>query len=159
MPHSVTCKLNNDARQHQGQAGTTFFVSLVEKSYNFKTKQNEYTNYEAALFAKDAQIDFYAKALVKGSIIEVSGTGILLEVDPSGQYPPKLAIQDAKLGFVNDQLAESSNQQSVPQQQQAPQQYQQAPQQQQPYPPYNGAPQQQAPQGAQQQNFQQGQRP
>jgi single-strand DNA-binding protein len=145
MPHSVTCKLNNDARQHQGQSGTTFFVSLGEKSYNFKTKQNEYTNYEAALFAKDAQIDFYAKALVKGSIIEVSGTGILLEVDPSGQYPPKLAIQDAKLGFVNDQLAESSNQQAVPQQQQAPQQqYQQAPQpqysqqQQPPHPPYRG---------------------
>ena len=124
MPHSVTCKLNNDARQCQGQAGVTFFVSLGEKNYNFKTKQSEYTNYEAALFAKDNQIDFYAKALVKGSIVEVSGTGILLEVDPSGQYPPKLAIQDAKLGFVNDQLAETSNQQASSQQgyQQAPQQ-------------------------------------
>ena len=164
MSHTITCKLNNDARQHQGQAGVTFFVSLGEKNYNFKTKQNEYTNYEAALFAKDAQIDFYAKALVRGSIIEVSGTGILLEVDPSGQYPPKLAIQDAKLGFVNDQLAESSNQQAAPQQQQAPQpQYQQATQPQyaqqpQQQPPYNGgAPQQQ--QGAPQQNFQQGQHP
>ena len=148
MSHTITCKLNNDARQHQGQAGVTFFVSLGEKNYNFKTKQSEYTNYEAALFAKDAQIDFYAKALVKGSIIEVSGTGILLEVDPSGQYPPKLAIQDAKLGFVNDQLAEASSQRQAAPMQQAPQQpvYGQAPQQAPQYAP------QQAPQQPQQNN-------
>lgn len=122
MSHSITCKLNNDARSHQGQAGTTFFVSLGEKNYNFKTKQTEYTNYEAALFAKDAQIGFYQSALVAGAVIEVSGTGILMEIDPTGQYKPKLVIQDAKLGFVH------SDNQGAPQQpaqggcQQAPQQ-------------------------------------
>ena len=69
MTHSVTCKLNNDARQHQGTAGTTFFVSLGEKNYNHKTKENEYTNYEAALISKDAQVGFYSSVLVKGAII------------------------------------------------------------------------------------------
>ena len=147
MSHSITCKLNNDARSHQGQAGTTFFVSLGEKNYNFKTKQNEYTNYEAALFAKDAQIGFYQSALVAGSVVEVSGTGILMEIDPTGQYKPKLVIQDAKLGFVH------SDSQGAPQQ---PAQggYQQAPQQpaglqQQPQSPNNAAyvqPMQNAPQ-------------
>lgn len=148
MSHSITCKLNNDARSHQGQAGTTFFVSLGEKNYNFKTKQNEYTNYEAALFAKDAQIGFYQSALVAGAIIEVSGTGILMEIDETGQYKPKLVIQDAKLGFVH------SDNQGVPQQQQQGG-YQQPAQQQAPQGytaqqhPQNAAytqPQQQAPQ-------------
>lgn len=139
MSHSITCKLNNDARQHQGNNGVTFFVSLGEKNYNFKNKTNEYTNYEAAIFAKDAQIDFYSKCLVKGSIVEVSGTGILVDVDPSGQYPPKLVLQDAKLGFVNDQLAENKPQQTqqASYQQQAPQQPQYA----QPQPQYNQMPQ------------------
>jgi single-strand DNA-binding protein len=159
MSHTITSKLNNDARSHAGQSGTTFFVSVGEKNFNFKTKQNEYTNYEAALFAKDAQIPFYQKALVKGAIIEVKGSGILLELDPTGQYPPKLALQDAKLGFVNDELADKQGQQA-PQGYQQPQQghQQQAPQ----HPPYGQAPQQpahqvpygqspqQAPQGYQQ---------
>jgi hypothetical protein len=121
----------------------TFFVSLGEKNFNHKTKQNEYTNYDAALFAKDGQIDFYAKCLVKDSIVQVSGNGLIVEVDPSGQYPPKLALQDAKLEFVNDQLAapqqQGHQQQGQQQPQQQPQGYQQAPQ----HPPYNGAPQQQ----------------
>ena len=127
MSHSITCKLNNDARSHQGQAGTTFFVSLGEKNYNFKTKQNEYTNYEAALFAKDAQIGFYQSALIANAIIEVSGTGILMEVDPTGQYKPKLVIQDAKLGFVHSDNQGAPQQQAQGGYQQAPQGY--APQQ------------------------------
>ena len=149
MAHTITCKLNNDARQHQNSAGVTFFVSLGEKNYNHKTKQAEYTNYDAALFAKDSQIDFYSKCLVKGAIVEVSGTGLIMEVDPSGQYQPKLIIQDAKLGFVNDELAapqqgygqapQQPMQQSPAQPaygQQAPQQPQYAPQQ----PPANQMP-------------------
>lgn len=146
--HAITCKLNNDARSHQGQAGTTFFVSLGEKNYNFKTKQNEYTNYEAALFAKDAQIGFYQSALIAGAIIEVSGTGILMEIDPTGQYKPKLVIQDAKLGFVH------SDNQGAPQQQQQGA-YQQAPQQQQ-QGGFTTAPQQQANQQAPKQQGNQG---
>lgn len=145
MSHSITCKLNNDARSHQGQAGTTFFVSLGEKNYNFKTKQNEYTNYEAALFAKDAQVGFYQSALISGAIIEVSGTGILMEIDPTGQYKPKLVIQDAKLGFVH-----SDNQGAPQQQAQGGYQPQQAPQQQ------GFVPQQQHPQNAAQVAPQQG---
>ena len=143
MSHSITCKLNNDARSHQGQAGTTFFVSLGEKNYNFSTSSNEYTNYEAALFAKDNQIAFYQSALVAGAVVEVSSTGILVEIDPTGQYKPKLKMVDAKLGFVhsdNQGQPQQQGQQQGQQRQQAPQQQrQQAPQQQ---------PQQQNPQNA-----------
>ncbi len=125
MSHSVTAKLNRPANEHPGQNGVTFFVGLGEKNYDFKTKQNVYTNYDAALFAKDAQIEFYRSALVEGAIVQVSGTGLILDLSNT-QYP-KLLIQDAKLGFVN------SPQGQAPQQQQAPAQggfQQQAPQQQ-----------------------------
>jgi len=159
MSHSVTAKLNQAAREHANQNGVTFFVSLGEKNYNFKTKTNEYTNYDAALFAKDAQIDFYRSALVEGAIVEVSGSGIIVELDPTGQYKPKLVIQDAKAGFIyspNGQPAQAPQQGYQPPQQQ-PQQggYAQQPQGHRPPPPQN---QPQAPQQPQyhQQSPQQG---
>lgn len=128
MSHTITSKLNQDARSHQGQAGTTFFVSLGEKNYNFKTKQNEYTNYEAALFAKDAQVAFYQSALVAGAVVEVTGTGLLMEIDPTGQYKPKLVIQDAKAGFIHNDNQGAPQQGYAPQQPAQPQQQPQAPQ-------------------------------
>ena len=142
MTHSVTCKLNKDARQHQGQNGVTFFVSLGEQSYNFKTKQKEWCNYDAALFAKDGQIQFYADVLKAGNIVTVTATGLLIESDPTGQYPPKAIMQDAKLGFTHS-AAQPQQQQQAPQQyqqapqQQAPQNFQQPPQQQQPAPNFD----------------------
>tara|TARA_R110001583_G_scaffold112961_1_gene263277 strand:- start:644 stop:1117 length:474 start_codon:yes stop_codon:yes gene_type:complete len=145
MSHSITAKLNQAAREHAGQNGVTFFVSLGEKNYDFKTKQNVWTNYDAALFAKDAQIEFYRSALVEHAIIEVSGTGIIVD-DADKQYKPKLMIQDAKLGFVHNQQAAPqqantgfqqqaptqggfNNQQPAPAQQQGGFQQQEAPQQ------------------------------
>ncbi len=130
MSHTITCKLNKAARQFQNAAGMTFFVDLGERNYNHKTKQNEYTNYSAALFAKDGQIQFYADSLVEGAIIEVSGTGIIIEMPDDPQYKPRLQIQDAKLGFVHSgQPAQQSYQQPQQAPQQAPQQYQQPQQQ------------------------------
>ncbi len=134
MSHSVTAKLNRAANEHQGQNGVTFFIGLGEKNYDFKQKKNVYTNYDAAIFAKDAQIDFYRSALVEGAIVTVSGTGLILDLSNT-QYP-KLAIQDAKLGFVHSpegQAPQQQQQQAAPQQQ-APNQgffQQQAPMQQQ----------------------------
>ena len=139
--HTVTCKLNKAARQHQNSAGMTFFVSLGEQNYNHKTKAKEWTNYEAALFAKDGQIQYYNDVLLEGAIITVSGTGIIVQLDEAGQYPPKLVLCDSKLEFA---MAGSQPQRPAPQQQQAPQQHYQQPQQQAPQ-QYQQAPQQQAP--------------
>jgi hypothetical protein len=126
MSHSITAKLNQAAREHAGQNGTTFFVSLGEKNYDFKTKQTVWTNYDAALFAKDAQIEFYRSVLIEHAVIEVAGTGIIVDTS-NPEYKPKLMIQDAKLGFTN---SPQGGQQAAPQsqggfQQQAPQQQQQ----------------------------------
>lgn len=139
MSHTITGKLNKAARQHQGQNGTTFFVSLGEKNYNFKTKQNEWTNYDVALFAKDAQIQYYADNLTENAIVSVTGTGLILDLS-NNEYP-KLSLQDAKLLFANN-----GQQQGYQQAQQPPQQQQQ---------PYNQA-QQQAPQQQYNQQQQQG---
>ena len=100
MPHTITAKLNKPARKHQGQNGTTFFVSLGEKNYNYTTKSAEWTNYEAALFAKDAQIAFYESVLIENAVIEVNAGGIIIDAS-NPEYKPKLVLQDAKLGFTH----------------------------------------------------------
>ena len=112
MSHTITGKLNKPARQHQGQNGMTFFVSIGEKNYDFKTKANVWTNYDIALFAKDAQIQFYTDNLVENSIVSVSGTGLILDL--SNPEYPKLSLQDAKLGFVSygGQAPQQANQQT-----------------------------------------------
>ena len=138
MSHTITGKLNKAARQHQGQNGMTFFVSLGEKNYDFKTKANVWTNYDVALFAKDGQIPFYTDNLIENAIVSVTGTGLILDL--SNHEYPKLSLQDAKLIFVGGnaqpaQPAQPQYKQSAPQQgysNQTPQQHgfkQQAPQQ------------------------------
>ena len=121
MSHTVTGKLNKAARRYDNQNGSTFFVSVGEKNYNYKDKKDDWTNYEAALFAKDAQINFYESALIEGSIVSISGTGLIID-DSNKDYKAKLVIQDAKLVYIS---YESGNQQqkpaSQPQQQKAPQ--------------------------------------
>lgn len=143
MTHSVTCKLNKDANQHPTDKGTIFFVSLGEKVYNRKTGNNEYTNYEAALFASPNQVNHYTTTLVAGTVIEVSGTGLLMEEQTDPKYKPRLQIMDAKLGYT---FSPDGGQQK----QAAPQYQQQAPVQQAPQGNYQQAPMQ--PQQAPNQN-------
>jgi hypothetical protein len=146
MAHTIVGKLNKNASIFQAGESTGFGIRLGVKYYDRETKQNEWTNYETAIFAKQpSQIQFYQSALVEGSVIEVSGDALKIK-SFDGQNGQQLSIEilNAKLGYVH------TNQQA-PQQQQA--QYQQ-PQQQ-----YNQAPQQQggfAPQQQQYQGQQQG---
>ena len=118
MTHTVTAKLNQPARKFDNQNGSTFFVSLGEKNYDFKEKTTKWTNYDAALFAKDGQIAFYESALVTGAIVTVSGSGIILDTTDKN-YPPKLILQDAKLNFISDGQASAPSQRQQ-QAQQAP---------------------------------------
>jgi single-strand DNA-binding protein len=99
MTHTITGKLNKDARTHQVQNGTTFFVDIGERNYNYKAKQNEYTNYSAAVFAKDGQVQYFTDSLIAGSVVSVTGTGLIIEMANDPQYPPRLALQDAKIVY------------------------------------------------------------
>lgn len=94
--HCITAKLNRDAKMFPKDGGAVFFVSLGEKNYDYKAKSSVWTNYDAAIYAKESQIDYYTKLLVKGSVVAVYGSG-LIPVSHE-EYGTKLSIQNAQLG-------------------------------------------------------------
>ena len=137
--HSITGKLNKDARQFQAGDSTGFGIRLGVKYRDPKTKQDEYTNYQAVIFAKSAgQIQFYQSALVAGSVIEVSAEQ--LKVDTfQGDNGPVVSIDmlNARLGYVHSANApqgqQAQQQRPAPQQQGYGQQQQRRPAPQQQY--------------------------
>ena len=145
MAHTIVGKLNKAATQFQAGESIGFGVRVGVKYYDRDTKQNEFTNYEAVIFAKaPAQIQFYQSALAEGAIIEVSGDQQKIKTF-DGQNGQSISIEllNAKLGYIH-----SPNQQAPQQQggfqQQSPQQGFAPQQQQSGYAPQQGfAPQQQ----------------
>ncbi|AGN51413.1 hypothetical protein VPJG_00049 [Vibrio phage jenny 12G5] len=133
MAISITGKLNKAANQFQAGESTGFGVRLGVRYYDRETQQNEYTNYEAVIFAKaPAQVQFYQQALVEGSVIELSGTTQKIKsFDGQNGQVLSIEIHDAKLGFVHTGNQSQQQQQAPQQQYQQPQQQQYAPQQQQ----------------------------
>jgi len=137
MAHTIVGKLNKAATQFQAGESVGFGVRVGVKYYDRDTKQNEFTNYEAVIFAKaPAQIQFYQSALVEGVIIEVSGDQQKIKTF-DGQNGQSISIEllNAKLGYIHSPNQQAPQQQVGFQQQQqgfAPQQQQQggyAPQQ------------------------------
>lgn len=147
MATTITGKLNKAATQFQAGDSTGFGLRLGVKYYDRETKTDQYTNFEAAIFAKNpAQVDFYQSALVEGAIVEVTCEKIKIR-QYNGQNGLSLSIEmlDAKLGYVmnpNQVPRQQAPQQGFNQQQrqrqappagyqgQMPQQRQQRPQQQ-----------------------------
>jgi hypothetical protein len=133
MAHSITIKLNKAANEFQAGESVGFSVRGGVQYYDHKTKQKEWTNYSAVIFAKaQGQIDFYRSALTDGAIVEIGGKSQKVDVYAGGQNGPSYTIelQDAWLGMINN---------PNPQAAQAPQQFQQQA-------PQGFQPQQQAPQ-------------
>ena len=118
MSISITGKLNKAANQFQAGDGKGFGIRLGVKFYNRETKEQEYTNYEAVIFAREgAQADFYTSALVEGSIVEVSGSGCQIKTfEGSNGAVNTISILDSKLGFV---FSGADKQASTPQATQA----------------------------------------
>ena len=160
MTTSITGKLTKPANIFQAGDSTGFGLRIGVQYYDRETKQKEWTNYEAVIFAKaQSQIDFYSQSLVEGSIVELSG-----ESEKIKQFQGKdkliisIELNNAKVGYIFTGQAPT---QQGGYQQQSPQQqggFQQQPQTQgqggyQQQAPQQQAPQQQAPQ--QQGGFQQ----
>jgi len=145
MATTITGKLNKDAHQFQAGESVGFGIRLGVQYYDRETKQKEWTNYEAAIFAKaPGQVQFYQQALIEGAVIEVTAQQLKIK-SFDGQNGQILSIEmlDARVGYVH------STQQ--PMQQQAPQQQQQNYRQQQPQQPQQQPmqqPQQQQPMGS-----------
>lgn len=143
MATTVTGKLNKDASVFQAGDSTGFGIRIGVKYYDRDTKTDQWTNYEAAVFAKaPAQAQFYQSVLVKDSIVELTGDKLAIK-QYQGQNGLQLSIQllDAKLGVAY------APQGAAPAQQPAAQRP--APQPQQGYQPMIGKPpvQQQPQQG------------
>lgn len=151
MSTTITIKLNAPANQFQAGESTGFGIRGGVRYYDRETKQNEWTNYEAVIFAKQAgQIQFYQQALVAGSVVEITAKQEKIK-SFDGQNGQKLSIEllDASIGMIH-----TGEQQQDPQQNSYQQPQQQGcaqPQQQQ----YSQAPQQQSQQGGYQQAPQQ----
>jgi len=144
MATTVTGKLNKAATQFQAGDSTGFGVRLGVKYRDPKTKQDDWCNYSAVIFAKSpGQIQFYQDALIEGSVIEVSAEQLSIETFQGNNGPMNtINMLNARLGYVHTgqqaqpqqrQQGQSNNQGYQPsgqqQAQQRPQQSQQRPQQ------------------------------
>ena len=128
MSTTITGKLKDPASQFPAGESTGFGVRIGIKARNPKTKEDEWCNYSAAIFAKSpGQIQFYQDALVAGSVIEISCDQLLID-SYEGNSGTSLSITmiNARLGYVHTGQS-APHQGSAPQQSQAPQQAQQAP--------------------------------
>jgi single-stranded DNA-binding protein len=121
MAITVTGRLNKDSTRFNAGDSHGFGVRIGVQSYNHKTKENEWTNYEAAIFAKGGQADFYGDALIAGAIVTVSGSGLLVKTyDGQNGQVITLDIVNARVEFVA-QGAERPAQGQAQQRQPAPQ--------------------------------------
>lgn len=130
MATTVTGKLNQSARTFQAGNSTGFSIRIGVKYRDPKTKQDEWTNYQAAIFASTpAQVNFYQSALVEGSIVEVHAENLRVN-SYEGNNGQVLSIDmlNARLGFVHSPQGQAPQKQETQQggwgqpQQQAPQQ-------------------------------------
>ena len=122
MTTTITGKLNKAANQFQAGDSTGFGIRLGVKYRDPKTKQDDWCNYSAVIFAKSpGQVQFYQQALVEGSVIEVSCEQQSIE-SFQGTNGPMLSINmlNARLGYVH------TGQQAPQQRQQQPQNNQQS---------------------------------
>lgn len=96
--HCIVGKLNKSANQFQAGEYQGFGVRLGVQYYDRKTKQKEWTNYSAVLFASQpAKIKFYQDVLVEGAIISVSGDTLKID-EYEGKY--SLELMNATLGYT-----------------------------------------------------------
>ena len=134
MATTVTGKLNKAARQFQAGESTGFGIRIGVQYRDPKTKQDEWTNYQAVIFAKaPAQIQFYQNVLIEGAVVEVTAEQIKVSsYDGNNGTVLYAEMLNARIGYVNDGQQAPQQQNNQGYQQQAPQQnYQQQPQQQQ----------------------------
>ena len=127
MATTVTFKLNKDATQFQAGESVGFGIRGGVKYYDRQTKQDAYTNFEAAIFAKQQrQVEFYQSALVAGSIVEVTGQKLAIK-QFQGNNGLSLSIEllDASIGFIGTTGAQQAQGQHQGYQQQQPQQQRQ----------------------------------
>jgi len=98
MATTITGKLNKPANQFQAGESTGFGVRLGVQVYNPKTKEKQWTNYSAVLFARNPKlIQYMNDVLIENAVIELTATGELIQ-EYEGKY--SIELLDAKLGYA-----------------------------------------------------------
>lgn len=119
MAFTKAFKITKEPRTFQAGESTGFQLSLGSQYYDRKTKQKEWANYKAVVFAKGNQLGFYQQALVVGTIVELSADDLKID----NYNPEYLSIEliDARVGgiFTGDapQRQPQQQQYNAPQQQ------------------------------------------
>ncbi|EBX9284909.1 hypothetical protein DT187_07500 [Salmonella enterica subsp. enterica serovar Brunei] len=103
MAHSITVRLNKAAREFKAGENIGFNIRAGVQYYDRQSKQKEWTNYSAAVFANPgAQADYYRNVLVEGGIVEITGENIKVDVY-QGQNGQSITLEllNARIGFAN----------------------------------------------------------
>jgi single-strand DNA-binding protein len=103
MGTTVTGKLNKSAQQFQAGESVGFGIRIGVQYYDRVSKNKEWTNYKAVIFAKaQGQINFLQDNLIEGAIVEITGDRQKIEVyDGDNGTVYSIEILDAKLGYVS----------------------------------------------------------
>ena len=103
MGTTVTGKLNKSAQQFQAGESVGFGIRIGVQYYDRVSKNKEWTNYKAVIFAKaQGQINFLQDNLIEGAIVEITGDRQKIEVyDGNNGTVYSIEILDAKLGYVS----------------------------------------------------------
>lgn len=116
MAHTITIKLQKPAREFAAGDSIGFGIRGGVRYYDRKSQKNEFTNYQAVIFAKEGkQAEFYREVLMEGAIVEVFGEGIKVDVyDGQNGQSITLELNNARLGFID-----AGNKQGKPPQQES----------------------------------------
>jgi len=121
MTTTITGKINKEPKFHASGDGAVIAFSLGKKEFDRKTKTEVWVNYSIGVFSKGKQLEFYTNKIKEGSIVSVSGSGIIPEPYQDTIF---LKVQNPKIDYVNSDLCVSAMadpQQSYQQQAPAPQ--------------------------------------
>lgn len=129
--HTVPFKLNENAQEFQAGEYTGFGIRTGIK-FQDRNKQDQWTNYKAAIFAKSpAQVEFYRANLIKGALVVVTCEKQEVELfqKQSGETLAAIKLLNANVAAVKtdrapDAAQQAYNQAAAPQrptQQPAPQ--------------------------------------
>lgn len=101
MSTTVTFKLNKPASQFAAGESQGFGIRGGVKYYDRTSKKDEWTNYEAAIFARSpAQIDFYAGNLVEGAVVTVSCETLKPHLHSQNNDQITLQMNNARLDYI-----------------------------------------------------------
>jgi len=112
--HSVPFRLNENAQEFQAGEYTGFGIRTGIK-YQDKAKQDQWTNYKAAIFAKSpAQVDFYRANLIKGALVVVTAEKQEVELftKQSGETVAAIKLLNANVVAVKTDRAPDAAQQA-----------------------------------------------